>query len=87
MITKMKLLENLARLYSKKFSANWDYYCIASDAYQAGFKAAREMSTELIKKPAWIVVRDTPTLGEELVDVELKDGEHQLNSKMLEGAE
>lgn len=33
-------------------------------AYEIGFLKAREMATELTKKPAWITIRDMPKLGE-----------------------
>lgn len=37
------------------------------EAYEAGFNKAKELAVELMRKPAWMAIRDMPHLGEEEV--------------------
>lgn len=61
---KYKYYEDKAMKYSKDKADDQESIDIITQSYIAGFLKAREMATELTKKPAWITIRDIPKLGE-----------------------
>lgn len=73
MKVKMKRLEKEAINYAKvRFSnkGQWAENCISKDAFLAGYRLARE----LIEYNGLMVVDN----GQEEIEIEFKDGEHQL---------
>lgn len=61
----MTLKEKEAHDYCKRFNNVWDTTIIASDAFLAGFRKVKELLAE-------------GKTGEEQVEVEFKNGSHQL---------
>jgi hypothetical protein len=59
-----KRLEHLAVEHSKRFTKAWDYFMISTSAYMAGYKQAQDDILNFT--------------GEELTEVDVVDGEHQL---------
>jgi hypothetical protein len=67
MLVKMKRYEKLAGDHAKKFAKAWDYYCVATGAYLEAYKQAKEDILNGLN-------------GEEEVEVQYLDGEHQLSA-------
>lgn len=72
MIAKMKRYEKAAIDYAKQFK-NWDHKCIAKDAYISAFVAGYTSATQA-------TISGEFTDDFEDVEVELKDGAHQLTN-------
>ena len=71
----MKRWESLAVDHCKRYSRAWDYAAAAMDAFNVAYKHAREdVNREQLKN----VLFNPLEAGEELVEVEFKDGEHSL---------
>lgn len=83
MKTTLKRYEHLAVEHAKRFSKAWDYYCVATGAYLAGYRAAKSEAISKITVEdmdfGFIAPPELVQLGDELVEKEVLDGEHQLS--------
>lgn len=80
----MTKMEHQADEHAKRFAKNWDYYCIATGAYMSGFREAKEQAIEVTTKRDPVLFRNLENeavtqLGEDVVEVEISNGEHQLS--------
>jgi len=62
------LLQKACRDYCFKHIKVWDYYAIASDAFQAGVRAGMEFQLK--------------GTGNETIEIEREEGSHQIGAKM-----
>jgi hypothetical protein len=86
MLVKMKRYEKLAGEHAKMFAKAWDYFCVATGAYLAGYRRAKDDAKHIVINQAGVshwTEEDTLELIEstanEEIEVEFKDGEHQLS--------
>jgi hypothetical protein len=80
MKVKMTLKEKHAKEYCEKFKKSWDFYCIASDSYLNGYRQAIiDCNSDYDRAPDYLTNFDL--VGEDEVEVELKDGEHMIGQK------
>jgi hypothetical protein len=81
MKVKMKTVEVKCNEQRERLKKNWEFYTIAGDAYLKGFKDCVDMLTELL-------AHDNNALtalyhvGQQVVEMEFKDGSHQIGAKM-----
>lgn len=73
----MKRFEKLASDFSKKYK-QWDYIIISSESYIAGYKQALLDANLVIKNQDGLLTQLHSFVGQEEVEVEFKDGSHQL---------
>lgn len=71
----MKKWESAAVEHCRRYSRAWDYAAAAMDAFNDGWKQARN---EVNKEQNKNILFNPLEAGEELVEVEFKDGEHSL---------
>lgn len=66
----MKLKQKTAKEYTDALPCRYTESAkeLIAEDFIAGFKKAREMAVDLMKKPFWMAVRDMPKLGEEEVE-------------------
>lgn len=77
MKVKMKISEKMAIDYANKFKKNWEHFIIASDAYLSGVKDTLEVLSTIPE-----LDKDFLAMLSSLVEVEYKDGEHQIGAKI-----
>lgn len=77
--------------HARRFAKAWDYYCVASDAYLAGYQKAREDANNKLndyylrnalngcQDYGYQIKEEVKTLGESDVEVQRIDGDHQLS--------
>lgn len=65
MLVKMKKFEQVCYDYCKRFKKNWEFYCISSDSWLNGYYHGLKQSQT----------------DNEIVEVEFKDGEHQIGAR------
>jgi hypothetical protein len=83
MIVIMKRFEKLANDYCQKFKKSWDSHCIASDAYISGYnQAISDCESEMERSSDYL--SSLGHVGEEPVEVEFKDGDHMIGSKLTD---
>jgi hypothetical protein len=61
----MKLKEKMAYDYTFKICSDFQINEVAEAGFRAGFEACKTLAIECIQKPAWMVLRDIPILGED----------------------
>lgn len=64
--------------YARRFPS-WEYVCLTKDAFLAGYEAAKQDALNKMAGKANIAILNR--VGEEPVEMEFKDGEHQLSSQ------
>lgn len=78
----MKTLEKLCNDYRAKFKKNWEFYTLSGDAWLDGFRTAQAEASRLAKENnASFTAKAIREMLSDNVDVELKDGEHQIGAK------
>jgi hypothetical protein len=81
----MKSFEYLAGVHAKRFAKAWDYFCIATNAYMAGYKQARDHAKDAYDRDldnlSYFVFE---SLGENIVEETIEDGAHQLSIKSFD---
>lgn len=66
---KIEKYVNQCITHCQKFTNSWDYFCIASEAFLAGYRAAKEEA-------------NLSNLGKDIIEVsDQKDGMHQLSER------
>lgn len=73
--------EKQAVEYSRRFK-DWDYIIAAKDAYLAAYEDAKQEAINICTNNGPSEEIDLTNLGNEEVEMEFKDGDHQLSSKL-----
>lgn len=76
----MKRYEHLAIENAKRYTKNWDYFCIAVGSFLTGYRAAKDDAEDAYHNHD-VERGDIPldSIGEQPIECEFKDGDQQLS--------
>lgn len=98
MVSKMTKKEKLCIDYAERFKKNWEYYILVADAFSAGQKSMKEEILSSLRLEQKVYndagsgmsagylensIHVANQTGLEIVEVEHKDGEHQIGHKSV----
>jgi hypothetical protein len=78
----LKRCEHLAVEHAKRFTTAWDYFCVATGAYLAGYRAAKEDIFDYLEggsSDEYFMAQYLRSMMRDLyIEQEVSDGTHQL---------